>query len=374
MSEPKHGRFIMIGGFLGAGKTTAIERFASRLINKGFKVGLITNDQAGGLVDSQVLKNKGYLVEEIAGGCFCCRFNTLREATEKLTRESTPDFFLAEPVGSCTDLVATVSYPLRRMYGHQYTIAPLSVMIDPQRAIRLLGFTPGKTFSKKVRYIYKKQLEEAEVIVINKSDTFDESRLFTLTEQLYEMFPGKKIFHVSARFDIELNHWFNWITQNEMQLKQAPDIDYDTYAEGESKLGWLNASIHLDSSFPFQAREILTLLAQAIKEYIIKDQGDIAHLKMTLSPAEHSHELASIHLTDNEEIPELNLDFNEPIHQGWLTINCRAECHPDKLQQGLIASLQRLQHVASLSTKLIHSDHFCPARPVPTYRDASLSS
>lgn len=51
--------------------------------------------------------------------------------------------FIAEPVGSCTDLAATVTYPLRRLYGDQFTIAPVSVLLDPVRALRVFGVEPG---------------------------------------------------------------------------------------------------------------------------------------------------------------------------------------------------------------------------------------
>ncbi len=98
----------ILTGFLGAGKTTAIGRLAAHLTAQGHKVGLITNDQAGGLVDTRVLRSQGFATEEIAGGCFCCRFNSLVQAAGKLTEDTKPDIFIAEPVGSCTDLVATV--------------------------------------------------------------------------------------------------------------------------------------------------------------------------------------------------------------------------------------------------------------------------
>ena len=83
--------------------------------------------------------------------------------------------FLAEPVGSCTDLRATVQYPLRRIYGDNYRVAPLSVLVDPIRAARMLGLESGQGFSPKVHYIYDKQLEEADVIVINKTDLLSPS-------------------------------------------------------------------------------------------------------------------------------------------------------------------------------------------------------
>ena len=55
----RKARYIMIGGFLGAGKTTAIGKLAAHLTAQGRKVGLITNDQAGGLVDTRVLRAQG---------------------------------------------------------------------------------------------------------------------------------------------------------------------------------------------------------------------------------------------------------------------------------------------------------------------------
>src|SRR5712671_5858393 len=140
----------MIGGFLGAGKTTAIVGLAQRLSRQGQRVGLITNDQGSGLVDTAMLRSRGFATEEIPGGCFCCRFDSLLEAASKLTAASRPDVFIAEPVGSCTDLVATVTYPLRRIYGDNFSIAPLSVLMDPVRALRIFGLESGSRFSEKV--------------------------------------------------------------------------------------------------------------------------------------------------------------------------------------------------------------------------------
>ena len=62
--------YIMVGGFLGAGKTTAMLRLAEHLTAGGRRVGLITNDQSHGLVDTSIVAARGYPVEEITGGCF----------------------------------------------------------------------------------------------------------------------------------------------------------------------------------------------------------------------------------------------------------------------------------------------------------------
>src|SRR5262245_46555594 len=200
--------YVMVGGFLGAGKTTALLRLAEHLSAQGRRVGLITNDQSQGLVDTSIVAAKGYPVEEITGGCFCCRFNSLTDAADRLARDARPDVFLAEPVGSCTDLRATVQYPLRRLYGDDYRVAPLSVLVDPTRAARVLGLEQGRSFSPKVVYIYEKQLEEADIIVINKSDLLNEPQQMELADALRAKFPQAGVVAASARTGANLNAWF----------------------------------------------------------------------------------------------------------------------------------------------------------------------
>src|SRR5437899_2933783 len=192
-------RYIMIGGFLGAGKTTAVGRLARQLSDQGCRVGLITNDQGRNLVDTALLRSQGFATEEIPGGCFCCRFNSLVEAAERLTARTRPEIFIAEPVGSCTDLAATVTYPLRRLYQDNFTVAPISVLVDPIRAQRVFGLQKGGNFSAKVIYIYRKQIEEADIVVISKSDLMDDEQLKALRQAILKEFPGKEIVAVSAR-------------------------------------------------------------------------------------------------------------------------------------------------------------------------------
>src|SRR6266481_4096263 len=103
-------RFLMLGGFLGAGKTTTIARLARHYQSRGMKVGIVTNDQATDLVDTNSLRAQGFDVGEVPGACFCCNFNKLTETVGELEKSARPDIVLAEPVGSCTDLLSA-QYP-----------------------------------------------------------------------------------------------------------------------------------------------------------------------------------------------------------------------------------------------------------------------
>ena len=166
----KRLRFILLGGFLGAGKTTALARLARHYAGRGQRVGLVTNDQAQDLVDTNSLRAQGFAAEEVAGACFCCRFDDLVGKVGQLQSGERPDVILAEPVGSCTDLVATVVQPLRDLYGDRFEVAPYPVLFKPSQGSRILRNESGSGFSPKAAYIFRKQLEEADAIVINRID------------------------------------------------------------------------------------------------------------------------------------------------------------------------------------------------------------
>src|SRR5438477_8914896 len=165
-----HLRFIMVGGFLGAGKTTTLARLARHYTERGLKVGLVTNDQAQDLVDTHTLREQGFPVEEVAGACFCCKFNELLDKVGQLETHQRPDVILAEPVGSCTDLVATVVQPLKDLYGARFSVGPYPVLFKPSHGLKILRNETGSGFSPKAAYIFKKQLEEADAILLNRID------------------------------------------------------------------------------------------------------------------------------------------------------------------------------------------------------------
>lgn len=361
-------RYIMIGGFLGAGKTTAILHMAQKLHRDGIRVGLITNDQSFGLVDTALLNSQGLPVEEITGGCFCCRFQSLMDAAGKLTESAAPDVFIAEPVGSCTDLRAAVSYPLRRIYGEDYEIAPLSVLVDPIRAGRILGIDSGKAFSEKVLYVYDKQLEEADIIVINKTDLLDFGKLEQLRTALAAKYPRARIAAISARTGEDTDAWHQHVLSTGMDLREAPAVDYEIYAEGEALLGWLNASARVESSESFDGNALLERIAAGIQSRLERHGGEIAHLKMTLAPDE-GNDLGVLNLVRGDGNPESIHRLQEEMDAGELLVNLRAEADPELLREAVHATLEDLG--PAIDVKMDHTECFRPAKPQPTYRMAT---
>ena len=201
-----------------------------------------------------------------------------------------PQVFIAEPVGSCTDLRATVSYPLQRLYGDAFVVAPLSVVVDPVRALRTLGVEPGAAFSGKVEYLYRKQLEEAAILVINKIDAVDPARVAALRTALAREYPRARIFEVSARTGRGLDAWFEAIVPTVEGDAQPADsdmaMDYALYGEAEALLGWLNARVRLTPSRRLTATPGCGDMAARLQANLDERGIQIMHLKVTLSPGE----------------------------------------------------------------------------------------
>ena len=367
-------RYIMIGGFLGAGKTTSIQELAKHLDGQGLKVGLITNDQGVGLVDTALGKSNKFPVEEIAGGCFCCRFDSLVDAAANLSADTRPDVFLAEPVGSCTDLVATVSLPLQQIYGDNYVVAPLSVVIDPVRARRVLGLEEGKKLSDNVCYIYEKQLEEAEIIVINKVDLLDGDQLNGLRQVLVEKYPDAQIVAISAREKENLSEWFQCALTGESAPLRVMEVDYDRYGEGEALLGWLNTTLQITAEEDeLDGNSLLKELATSLRSLLKAQDIEVAHLKMTLNSADDPYEIGSINLVRSDDLPHSSHQLTEPLEEGELSLNIRAEAAPEALESATTAALEEVfRELTGIGYESTHMAAFRPGYPTPVHRIGSV--
>jgi G3E family GTPase len=362
-------RYVMIGGFLGAGKTTAVGKLGVFLKKRGLKVGIITNGQGKELVDTVMMRAMGFATEQIWGGCFCGQFEALTDAARKL---GDADVIITEPLGSCTDLVATVSSPLREMHAKQFTLAPFSVMVDPVRAARMFGLESGGKFSEKVGYIYRKQIEEADIVVINKSDLMSEQKLARLKKVLEQHAVEATVFTVSALTGAGLEEWFECLMRKTHSGRGPMPIDYNVYGESEALLGWLNCTVRLSSVKYFDSSKVLNELAVGIQSLLQQEGGEIGHLKMTLDPDEELGAIAVLNLVRNDHVPEFSQQLPEPIQSGEMLLNLRAEADPEILHSAVNRALLALvEKSPQLFARMEHCEHFRPGKPQPTYRVAA---
>ena len=355
----------MIGGFLGAGKTTTLGRLARAYMDRGLKVGIVTNDQATDLVDTNTLRAQGFDVGEVAGACFCCHFNELMNTIERLSAGDRPDVILAEPVGSCTDLVATVIRPIENLFEAEFDIAPYAVILKPSHGVRVLQNESGAGFSPKAAYILKKQLEEADAILINRIDELQPQELETITALLREHYPQTPVLRISARTGAGLGQLVEYLDQQGGFARKLLEVDYDVYAEGEAELGWLNSSLTVTSDKPFALDDLLTGIIDRLRGDLAEQQAETAHLK-AIGLWEGFFGVAN--LISRESDPELSLPSNCEVREADVIVNARVACDPMILQQLVEGAVTAEAEAVGATASFRQTQSFRPGRPVPTHR------
>lgn len=355
---------IVVGGFLGAGKTTSILSIAKYLLSTGKKVGIVTNDQGSDLVDTNFLKASGMSVLEVTGGCFCCNFEQFINKVHNLVESEMPDVILAEPVGSCTDLIATIFKPIELKYMAKVLLRPLSVVVDPKRIKRLL-IEENSGFHSEINYLFRKQLEEADIIVLNKIDCLDEEEIKKIADFIRIKFKSADLVYVSAKNDLNIDKWINTIYDVNSTKARTLDIDYTMYGDAEARLGWLNLTAGLVANKNMDINQLIEKVMNELKNEFIRNGFEIAHLKI-YGVSQGGWSKASI-TTIHEE-----LDFSRKAintASRWnVIINARIDAEPEALKSSLEKIFFRVVDTEKMKILDLNMECFKPGKPNPTYR------
>lgn len=358
---------ILVGGFLGAGKTTLLAAATERLLRRGHRVGLITNDQAADLVDTRLLEAGRVGVREVSAGCFCCNFNRLMASADELLERFRPDVLLTEPVGSCADLSATVLRPIQAFCREKFALAPLTVLVDPGRLTgRYETNEADDLLGPRVTYIFDKQLEEADALALAKVDALAPPRRRELVELLGQRFPGRRLLELSARGGEGVDGWLDYVLGDHPAGQRSVAVDYDTYAAGEAELGWLNALAKLraagEADWPGYARRMLL----AVREQCRARAAEIAHVKLFLN-APPAPGAVTANLVASGAEPSVQGEVAPAARNATLIVNARVRIDPGELKAIAERALREAGE-PGITAWIQAIRHFRPGRPNPTHR------
>jgi hypothetical protein len=319
---------IPVGGFLGSGKTSLLLAAGQRLRARGVKAAILTNDQAAGLVDTVTARNQDFDAGEVAGACFCCAFTKFVDAAAELAARGA-EAILAEPVGSCTDIAATVLGPLRQDYSHLFRLAPFTVLVDASQFRSL----HAPEADPEVAWLYGRQIAEADILAFSKCD---------LGEQSPEL-PAPTL-RLSARSGAGVDAWLEEVLSGRTAPGMRPlaDLDYGRYARAEALLAWLNASVSLRTKRPMSPAELLGPLVEDVDTRLTSRGVHIAHLKTWI---ESSHAWLRVSMTRNGEQPVVEGDRLAAAARDYrLVVNLRALGEPGELRDCVERALAQVRH------------------------------
>lgn len=164
----------MITGFLGVGKTTAIQHLL-RTKPESEVWAVLVNEFGEVGIDGALLRDGGARVREVPGGCICCVAGLpMTIALNQLLGKNRPDRLLIEPtgLGHPAQIINTLTGPF---YEHVLDLRATLTLVDP-RKMADRRYTENTNF--------RDQIAAADVLVANKSDLCGEADWTLLEEQL----------------------------------------------------------------------------------------------------------------------------------------------------------------------------------------------
>lgn len=355
--------FIPIGGFLGAGKTTFMLAVASYLQSKGASVCCITNDQGDELVDTRMSVSAGMDTAQITSGCFCCKYDVLSEVITQIITYVKPDYILAEAVGSCTDLNATVIKPLKREFGERIKVFPLSVVADPSR---ISAFMKKESKGRaELRYLFDKQIEEATWIVLNKTDLYVHEEISVATQYIRQVNHSTAIILSSARQRKGIETWFKQLCESAEHRIESLDINYEIYGRAESMLGWLNAEYLLKGRMD-SVVTVAQTFARILMQQFHLSGIDVAHGKLWFQENGNSIKMSAVdqHGFEIDHMTNSNWSSNEVT----LVINVRLVADPAWIWEVNAKVIDEFAMNFNLHVTEETLQCFAPAKPIPTHR------
>lgn len=168
----------VIGGFLGAGKTTAVNALLAGVRDQ--RIAVLVNDFGGLAIDAALIAERNATTIALTNGCVCCSLASglVNALLDVLALEPPPDRIVVEASG--------VSEPRRIAQ-----VARADAALAPDATIVLVAADqwPSLSTDRYVGDVVRRQVEGADVVVLNKVDLVEPREIALLQAQLRALAP-----------------------------------------------------------------------------------------------------------------------------------------------------------------------------------------
>ena len=355
---PDTVRFMVVSGFLGAGKTTTLIALGEYMNKHGQHVGIIANDLGANLVDTNLTQTSGCTVEEIASGCICYQMDNTIDKIRRLKDRDGCGFVMSDIPGCGVGALDHTYHRLDADCSDWVVLAPFTVVVDPERLRMLLPEKADINLPEELVYLMKLQLEEADLVVLNKIDTIDAAEVERDVAFLKEACPDIPVLAISALEKTGIAELAEFITTHKSALKNFSVRDDEKFAQAETKLTWYNRRMFfktLDDS-KIDCNAVIDDFIEGIRMGLIEKKRNVPHLKTFASAGAGDFNKCSLIGVDYD-IEHTNLFIRDHKKMSMI-VNARAVCESRPLARIVDDALDAVCDAYNLDVQVFFTECF----------------
>jgi Ni2+-binding GTPase involved in maturation of urease and hydrogenase len=327
-------KFMVVSGFLGAGKTTTIVALADYINANLGKAGVIVNDLgAKNLVDAKYSEACGCDITELTGECICYQTENLVDRLRRLMDYEHNDLVMSDLPGCGVGALEHVYHKLDKEYHGEFELAPFTVIVDPERLRAIMPEQADINLPKEMNYLFRAQLQEADVVVLNKIDLLTDAEIEIYLRFLKDFCPDAKVFAISAKNKTNIDQVADYIMANKARLKTV-DIGYGgpEFVAAEQKLSWYNRQFYVRICCgTFDGNAFLGDLVEFTRTRLKDKHRSVPHLKVYADGADGT--ICKISLLGVDYDMHYDSRLGQPCADLPVIINARAACESQLLSE-----------------------------------------
>lgn len=319
-------RFMVMSGFLGAGKTTTMIALGEHMNKTYGKVGIIANDLGANLVDTNLTQTSGCTVEEIASGCICYQMDNTIDKIRRLMVRDGCIFVMSDIPGLGVGALDHTYHRLADDCSEWITLSPFTVLVDPERIKLLLPDGEDINLPEEIKYLMQLQLEEADLIVLNKIDLMTDEEIERDIRFLEEACPDIPVMKISALTGEGIDELAEYLETHETLLKNFSVRDNEKFQEAEKTLTWYNRRLFFKQleDRKIDCNAVIDDMIEEIRMGLIEKKRNVPHLKTFATAGAGDFNKCSL-LGVDYDIEQTQLFLRDHKKMSMI-INARAVC------------------------------------------------
>jgi hypothetical protein len=238
---------------------------------------------------------------------------------------------------------------------------------DRLQALSLAGKTRFdlNELNELVGYLYRRQLAEADLVVVSKIDLVPEG-IEVIRRRYAGVLPQEAVIGISSLTGIGIDHWLESLMRRPDRGHADLELDYEKYASAEAALGWLNLSADWSADSPQPLRKLADRVLNTLQQHFSSASLKTAHVKVVVSsPAG----LVKGSFVNNQGLLFWD-DGTDCIRSSSdeLIVNARAQGTPADLSDTVTETLKSVSLEIGIDLRIKRQDCFSPMPPRPTHR------